>query len=191
VSEVPTPWMCLQQDLRDAGLDPDALPRFSDRAMPRNYHALREGDLDVMQAFEPFVSMAEQDDAGEVLYAANARGPTAYTAFIATRGACETYRDEFAAMTRATAKMLAWVHAHPAEDLAKAVATFFPDVPPELLARALGRYKDAGLWARDTRMNPQGFARLEQSLHSGGFIARMPGYEECVEPVLNEIESAN
>src|SRR5436305_13935008 len=25
VSEVPTPWLCLQQDLRGAGLDPDAL----------------------------------------------------------------------------------------------------------------------------------------------------------------------
>lgn len=191
VSEVPTPWMCLQQDLRDATLDPDTLPRFSDRAMARNHHALREGDLDVMQAFEPFVSMAEQDGAGEVLYAAGARGPTAYTAFIATREACVKYREEFAAMTRATAKMLAWLYANPAEDLAKAVATFFPDVPQDILARALGRYKDAGLWSRDTRMNPQGFARLAQSLHSGGFIARMPPYEECVEPVLNEIKPTN
>ena len=48
VSEVPTPWQCLQQDLRDAGIDPDKLPRFSDRAMTRNYHALQAGDLDVM-----------------------------------------------------------------------------------------------------------------------------------------------
>src|SRR5262245_33122050 len=56
VSEVLTPWMCLQQDLRDSGIDPDKLPHFSDRAMTRNYHALQAGDLDVMQAFEPFVS---------------------------------------------------------------------------------------------------------------------------------------
>jgi NitT/TauT family transport system substrate-binding protein len=73
VSEVPTPWMCLQQDLRDQGIDPTTLPRFSDRAMTRNYHALQAGDLDVMQAFEPFVSMAEQDGAGDILYAASTR----------------------------------------------------------------------------------------------------------------------
>jgi len=188
VSEVPTPWMCLQQDLRDQGIDPDKLPRFSDRAMARNYNALREGDLDVMQAFEPFVSMAEQDSAGDVLYAASTRGPTAYTAFIATRNACATYGGEFAAMTRATAKMLAWLYANPADELAKAVTTFFPDVPQDILARSLGRYKDAGLWSRETRMNPQGFARLAQSLHSGGFIARVPGYDECVEPTLNDIK---
>ena len=103
VSEVPTPWQCLQQDLRDQSIDPDKLPRFADRAMARNYHALAAGDLDVMQAFEPFVSMAEKDGAGDILYAASTRGPTAYTAFIGTRDTCTKYREEFAAMTRATA----------------------------------------------------------------------------------------
>ena len=141
-----------------------------------------------MQAFEPFVSMAERDRAGDILYAASTRGPTAYTAFIATRQACEQHRDEFAAMTRATGKLLAWLYANPAAELAAAVATFFPDVPQDILARSLQRYKDAGLWSRQTRMIPQGFARLAQSLHSGGFIARMPGYDECVEPTLNGIQ---
>ena len=125
--------------------------------------------------------------AGDILYAASTRGPTAYTAFIATREACAKYRDEFSAMTRATAKMLAWVYANPADELATAVTSFFPDVPKEILASSLSRYRDAGLWSRDTRMIPQGFERLAQSLHSGGFIARMPGYDECVEPTLNDI----
>ena len=187
VSEVPTPWQCLQHDLRENGIDPDALPRIADRAMPRNYNALMAGDLDVMQAFEPFASMAAQDDAGDVLYAASTRGPTTYTAFIATREACTKYREEFSAMTRATAKMLAWVYANPAEELATAVASFFPDVPKDILARSLGRYRDAGLWSRETGMNPQGFTRLGQSLHSGGFIAHPPRYDECIELELNDI----
>ena len=187
VSEVPTPWMCLQQDLRDQGIDPDTLSRLADRAMALSYQALQAGDIDVMQAFEPFVSMAEKDGAGGILYAASTRGPTAYTAFITTRGACAKHRDEFAAMTRATAKMLDWLYANPAEELAAAVASFFPDVPKDILASSLRRYKDAGLWSRETRMIPQGFARLAQSLHSGRFIARMPSYDECVEPTLNAI----
>ena len=187
VSEVPTPWLCLQQDLRDHGIDPTKLPRIFDRTMVRNYAALKAGDIDVMQAFEPFVSMAENDGTGAILYAASTRGPTAYTAFIATRDACAKHRDEFAAMTRATANMLDWLYANPAEELASAVASFFPDVPNDILASSLRRYKDAGLWSRETRMIPQGFARLAQSLHSGGFIARMPGYHECVEPHLNDI----
>ena len=191
VSEVPTPWMCLQQDLRDNGMNPDELSRRSDQAMTRNYVLLKAGELDVMQTFEPFVSMAEKDGAGEVLYAASTRGPTTYTAFVATRDACAKYRNEFAAMTRATAKMLTWLYANPAEELAKAVAKFFPDVAPDILLRSLRRYKDAGLWSRETRLIPEGFSRLAQSLHSGGFIGRMPGYDECVEPTLNGIKPRN
>jgi NitT/TauT family transport system substrate-binding protein len=188
VSEVPTPWMCLQQDLRDAGMDPAKQERISDRAMTRNYHALQAGDIDVMQAFEPFASMMEKDGAGEVLYAASTRGPTSYTAFIATREACTKHRDEFAAMTRATAKMLQWLYANPAEDFAQAVAVFFPDVPMDILVSSLARYRAAGLWSRETKMIPQGFARLGQSFCSGGLLARMPSYDECVEPTLNEIK---
>ena len=184
VSEVPTPWLCLQQDLRDEGIDPSTLPRFSDRAMTRNYHALQAGDIDVMQAFEPFISMAEKDGAGDVLYAASTRGPTAYTAFIATRDACTKLHDEFAAMTRATAKMLAWLYANPAAELAAVVATFFPDVPKDILISSLARYRDAGLWSRETKMIPQGFARLAQSLYSGGFIGRVASYDDCVEKTL-------
>ena len=187
VSEVPTPWMCLQQDLRDQGIDPEKLPRFSDRSMTRNYHALQAGDIDVMQAFEPFVSMAERDGAGDVLYAASTRGPTAYTAFIATREACTESGGVFAAMTRATGTMLEWLYANPAEELAAVVAPFFPDVPKDILVRSLRRYKDAGLWSRSTRMIPQGFERLAQSLHSGGFITRMPSYDDCVETTFNRI----
>ena len=40
VSEVPTPWLCLQEDLRRAGLDPGAIDRVSDRSMAENLKAL-------------------------------------------------------------------------------------------------------------------------------------------------------
>jgi NitT/TauT family transport system substrate-binding protein len=191
VSEVPTPWMCLQQDLRDQEMDPGSLARRSDQAMTRNYVSLKSGELDVMQTFEPFVSMAEKDGAGQVLYAASGRGPTTYTAFVATRDACAKHRNEFEAMTRATGKMLTWLYSSPVEELAKAVTKFFPDVAPDILLRSLRRYRDAKLWSHETKLTAQGFARLAQSLHSGGFIARKPGYDECIEPHLNEIRPGN
>jgi NitT/TauT family transport system substrate-binding protein len=189
LSEVPTPWMCLQQDLRDQGIDPGRLSRLSGRAMTRNYHALQAGDLDVIQTFEPFVSMAERDGVGEVLYPASTRGPTAYTAFISTRAACTTYREEFAAMTRATGRMLAWLYDNSPEELARVVTGFFPELTTEVLVASLRRYRNGGVWSRETRMNPQGFARLGQSLQSGGFIARSPRFEKCVEPFLNDIRT--
>ena len=53
VSEVVTPWLCLQQDLRDAGVDPYQVARVTDQPMAGNLAALRSGELEVAQLFEP------------------------------------------------------------------------------------------------------------------------------------------
>ena len=58
VSEVPRPRLCLQQDLRLAGLDPAQVRRIPDRSMPDNLAALCAGNIEVMQAFQPFVEQA-------------------------------------------------------------------------------------------------------------------------------------
>jgi NitT/TauT family transport system substrate-binding protein len=184
VSEVPTPWMCLQHDLREAGVDPATITRISDRTMLDNYAALREGQLDVMQAFEPFASQAETDRAGEILYAASSRGPTVYTAFITTRGKVTAHHDAFVAVTRALAKMQQWLYGHSGKELAEVVASFFSNVPQEILVRSLQRYLDAGLWARDPAMSKQGFERLGSSFLSGGSLKRSPIFENCADARL-------
>jgi len=48
------------------------------------------------------------------------------------------------------------------------------------MVAALQRYHDAGIWARDPAVSRQGFACLAASLQSGGFISRVPAYEDCV-----------
>ena len=181
VSEVPTPWMCLQQDLREAGIDPAVITKVYDRTMPDNYTALRGKKLDVMQAFEPFASQAEIDRAGKILYAASSRGPTVYTSFIATRSKVAAHRDAFFAVTHALGKMQKWLYAHSGKELAEVIASFFSNVPQELLVRSLQRYLDAGLWARDPAMSKQGFERLGSSFLSGGSLKRSPVFENCVD----------
>jgi len=181
VSEVPTPWLCLQHDLRLQGVDPGEIDCVTGRTMADNLEALRGGALDVAQMFEPYVSMALQSGAGNILYAANARGPTVYTTYLASRDSIGRNRAAFDAMVRATRRTLAWVVEHSGEELADAVAPYYPHVERGLLASSLQRYHDAGLWARGPEVSRQGFARLADSLKSGGFISRTHAYEDCVD----------
>jgi NitT/TauT family transport system substrate-binding protein len=185
VSEVPTPWMCLQHDLREIGIDPAGIARVRDRTMEENYAALRAGKLDVMQAFEPYATWAGNDGVGGVIHAASERGPTVYTTFVTTREALAEHRAELLGITRATAQMQKWLHDRGAEALTEATAGYFRGIAPDVLNSSFRRYLAAGLWAREPAISRQGFLRLGQSLLSGGYIRRMVPYESCVAETLN------
>ena len=180
VSEVPTPWLCLQHDLREAGIDPATVNRIADRTMAENLASLARGEIDVAQMFEPLASQAVASGKGQIVHAASARGDTSYTTFLATRASVAKNRAAFAAMTRAVGHTQTWLEAHSMEELAAAVAPYFGHVPRADLVAALTRYKAANLWADSTPISRAGFDRLAQSLASGGFIARVPAYEDCV-----------
>ena len=124
--------------------------------------------------------------AGNILYAASARGPTLYTTFIATRDSIDRHRTTFIKMARAIRRMQDWLVEHSAEQLAENVESFFPDVMPQILASSLRRCKQTGIWACGPDVLGRGFTRLAESLLSGGFIARMPTYEGCVSESLSK-----
>jgi len=187
VAEVPTPWMCLQHDLRENGIDPTRLSRAPERSMADNFEALCSGQLDVVQVFEPYASMALRSGAGNILYAASARGPTLYTTFVATRDSIERHRTAFIGMVRAIRHMRDWLAEHSIEELAEIVQPFFPDVMPEILVNSLRRYHQAEIWTCVPDVSRKGFTRLAESLLSGRFIARMPTYEASVDQSLSKM----
>jgi hypothetical protein len=77
--------------------------------------------------------------------------------------------------------MQQWLGENDAAKLAQAVAPFYPDVERAVLTSAMDRYRQGGLWSRSTEVSRQGFARLGESLVSGGYISRAPVYADCVE----------
>jgi NitT/TauT family transport system substrate-binding protein len=184
VSEVPTPWICLQDDLRRAGIDPDAVDRIDDGTMADNATALRVGAVDAVQVFQPYAEELIRDGAGHVWYAAADRGPTAYTALYTRWSVIEARRDELLRMTRALHRVLGWVHAHSGEELADVVAGFFPDVPAAVFAGAAARYKALGLWGPNTILPRAGFERLKTAMTTGGLLTRDTTYEEAVDTSL-------
>ena len=191
VSEVPTPWICLQDDIRQAGLDPDALARVTGRTMDENAAALRAGALDVIQVFEPHATRLEAEGAGHVWYAQASRGPTSYTTLYANRRTLVDRRADLVAMTRALAEALRWTHASDAVAVARAIAAFFPDVEPGILAAAIRRYKVLGLWGTTPLLPRDGFERLRRACLSGGLIATGAAFEDCVDNTLAEAAMAS
>lgn len=180
VSEVPTPWLCLQDDVRRAGIDPNTLTRARAASMAANAAALRDGRLDAIQVFQPYVEELVASGAGHIWYAAADRGLTAYTTLVTRRRVLAARPAELAGMVRAMARVLRWVNSVPAAEVAGAVVGYFPDVPQAVLSASIGRYQALGLYARDVVVQREGFERLKSAMISGGALTRDVSYEECV-----------
>jgi NitT/TauT family transport system substrate-binding protein len=181
VHEVPTPWLCLQHDLRLAGLDPARVTRIADRSMPENLTALSAGDIEVMQAFQPFVEQAVEAGTGHIWYAAASRGLTAYTSLYTTRQYMARDPESLLRMTRAMYRTQQWIATHSAAELAACVAAFFPGLPRPTLTAALERYKTLRVWNHTPMLRPEGLAWLDAACRSGGYIQRSVPYEQCVD----------
>lgn len=149
--------------------------------MPENLAALRAGDLDVMQAFQPFVEQALEEGVGHVWSAAATRGLTAYTALYTTREVMARDPESLLRITRAMYRTQQWIAAHDAAELAACVAAYFPDLSRTTLTHALARYITLRLWNRTPMMQPEGLAWLEAACLSGGYIQHRVPYDHCVD----------
>jgi len=184
-AEVPTPWLCLEEDLRQAGIDPARLDRIIGRSMEENVAALVDKSLDVAQLFEPFVEAAVAGGA-HVWLPASARGRTSYTVFVTTRARLDSDPEPFTPMVRAIYRTQRWVAAAPPDAIAAAIADYFPALDQGVLTRALARYQGQGVWGKDPVLPEEGFDRLRRALLGSGFLKRAVPFAECVDNRLAE-----
>lgn len=180
VSEVPTPWLCIHEDIRAVGLDPAKLDRVVDRGMAENVAALHDGTLRAAQMFEPFVEQAVRGGA-HIWQQSSARGLTSYTVFATHRDRLARDPEPFRRMVRAMYRTQQWIAEQPIGELAAAVASYFPALDRAVLEGSLARYKAQGVWATDPRLPAEGFLCLQRALLSSGFLAHAVPYADCVD----------
>lgn len=186
VSEVPTPWMCLQHDLRLAGIDPERITRISHRTMSENVESLRAGEVDVIQVFEPYASQLEAEGTGSIWCAAAHRGAATYTTFNAPRAFLTNETDTARRMCRAMYRTQKWIASKTAAELAAVVAPYFPRLAGPLLATCCERYKTLQVWNRNPVMQREGFEWLRDAAFSHGLITKRFAFEKCVDMRLAE-----
>ena len=186
VAEVPTPWICLQDDLRREGVDPVGLTRLADRTMAENEAALAAGTIEAVQLFQPHAERLIRSGKGHVWYAAARRGRTAYTTLVTRRGTLEKRAEELARMVRAFHRTLGWFAGATALEIAAVIASYFRDVPVPLLAQCIERYRGLELWAADPVIRRDGYDRLHAAMRSAGMLMRDIAFEAVVDTGMAE-----
>ncbi len=186
-TEVPTPWLTFQDDLGRAGIDPASLRRAPEQSMEEAAAGLLAGELDVAQLFEPHVDRLTQAGC-HVWHRFSTRGDIAYTTFYATRNFVAGQREACRRLVRGMASAQAQFHAAAPEDIAAAIADFFPDYAMAVLARIVAGYRAAGVWARTPDLPVDAFVRLKAALLSGGLIDRDFPFDLIVDADLSQAD---
>lgn len=186
VSEVPTPWLCLQDDIRRDGADPAAVPRVETNNMAANVAALKAGTLEAVQLFQPYAEELLESGTGHVWYAAANRGLTAYTTLVTRRSVIAAKREELVRVVRAMHRTLIWVRTTTAEEIHTLLTAYFPDIPKDRFIAAIDRYRQLGLYAPDPVIRPEGVTRLAACMQSGGALSRDIPFHEVADNSLAE-----
>ena len=154
--------------------------------MGDNEADLAAGKIDAIQVFQPYAERLVASGKGHIWYAQASRGLTAYTTLVTKRETIDKRADEITRMTRALHKTLQWFDKTPAPEIARTLASYFPDLSPDLYAKAIDRYRGLKLWNTNPIVARAGFERLRQSMLSEGTIQRTIPFEECVDTKIAE-----
>lgn len=196
VSEVPTPWYCLQHDLRCAGIDPVGVRRAPARSMVENVELLRSGEIDVVQVFEPLAQKIVDEGIGHIWYSAASRGPASYTTLNATRHFLESNPDKALRMTRAIYRTQKWIVGHDGREIAELIASYLPDLPVKVLAACCNKYKQGGVWNANPIQQRAGLEWLRDAMLACNAIRTKFSYEDLAdmrfaEQVVRESSPSN
>ncbi|MGI9424607.1 MAG: ABC transporter substrate-binding protein [Hyphomicrobiaceae bacterium] len=179
--EVPTPWMTFQDDLRRAGVDPDAIERAPDRTMAENVERLRDGTVDVIQVFQPYADQAVQAGYGHIWHRFSVRGDIGFTSFYTTRSFIENERETCTILVKGIERALRRLQRQSAQKTAERIAPFFPDLDVVTLSRIIAGYRKSHLWPLEPKLPVTAIVRLKAALLSGGLISRDIPYDSFVD----------
>jgi NitT/TauT family transport system substrate-binding protein len=141
--------------------------------------AFIKGEGDYIHLQGPAPQQLEHDGAGHIVASlAGSIGPCAFSSLAATRDWLAT--DMAQRFMRAYRKARAWIINTPAAEIAKAEASFFPNVDPGVLAKTIAAYQALGNWTPHVEITrPAWEATVDIFLHAG-LITRRHRYEDVI-----------
>ena len=141
--------------------------------------AFRRGDGDYVHQQGPAPQQLEHDRVGHVVASVGqAIGPVAFSSLAATRAWLQT--DMARRFMRAYRKARAWLLATPAADVAKAEASFFPEIHPAVLTATIGYYQKLGCWTPHVEITSPAFEVALDVFQHSGLITKRHRYEDVV-----------
>ncbi len=146
---------------------------LTDLAAPTNIAAFTEGQGDFLLWVEPTISQLISEGKAHLASSlATQIGPVPYTGYTATEEYIASNPEAVEQWMRAIQRANEWMRGASSQEVAAEIASFFEGVPEDVLASAVDRYREAGVWPDgDVGVPPESeIVRLQDILVDRGVL---------------------
>lgn len=150
-------------------------------------NAFASGTGEFVQLFEPTASIFEKEGRGHIVASfGKESGHVPYTTFMSKDSYMKENKDIIEKFTRAIYKAQQWVETHSADEIAKAVESFFPDTDLEIMKTVIERYKSQGSFATDPILDEEEWNNLQDIMDEAGELPKEVDHRTLVNTKVAE-----
>ncbi|MCL1803024.1 MAG: ABC transporter substrate-binding protein [Eubacteriaceae bacterium] len=176
------PVMALEYTLRRHGITPgedcDVDTSIAFDALPG---AFISGVGDYVSLFEPTASKLASEGHGFIVQSlGELSGKIPYTVYNAKKDYIENNTDTVRKFVSAVKRGQEYVQSHTPEEIAKAIAPYFPDDSVDHIASIVAQYKKIDAYASSPLISKESYELLLDILDSSGELTARPPYEALV-----------
>lgn len=144
--------------------------------------AFKSGTGDYVALFEPTASMLEKEGGGKIVASIGKdSGKLAYTAYFTTKSYIEKNPEIVQKFTNAIYKGQLWVKNHSAEEIAKEIASFFPDTDESIMVAVINNYKEIEAFCDNPITEKEALDRLQDVIQTAGQLDKKVEYEKITD----------
>ena len=182
------PYMTLEYVLKKNGINPQTDVTLDDSIkFDLMAGAFASGEAEYVTLFEPTASLTEQENKGYVVASVGEEaGEIPYTAYFAKKSFINQNEETIQKFTNAIYKGEKWVKEHSAEEISKAIISFFPGTEEELITQAVQSYKDIDAWNETPVLKQESFDRLQEVMTMAGQLDTKAPYDKIVNNKYSE-----
>ncbi len=177
------PNMTLQYVLRQNGIDIEKdVTLDTSISFDLMAGAFSAGNADYVSLFEPTASATENAKAGYIVASIGAEtDEVTYTTYFASSSYIDKNSDVIQSFTNAINKGLKWVRNHSAEEIADAIAEYFPDTDRDLLVTVVQNYIDIDSWNTTPVVSESGFDLLQTIMQQADQLDERVSFNDVVD----------
>jgi NitT/TauT family transport system substrate-binding protein len=165
-----------------AGIDFDKINAITPGGAADIDKAFRDGQGAYVQQQGPFPQQLEADSVGHIVAQVGPKiGPNAFSSLASTREWLAT--DQAKAFMRAYTKTRQYMIDTPADEIAKAEKSYFPNIDEAVLAKCIASYQKLGCWTPHVEITKPAFEVALDVFEHFGTLKKRYAYEQvCALP---------